>query len=76
MNKRIKKKQWTVWSKQYNKRWKKYCQRIRNRGIRPHHPVIQMLECELIKESIEETFSILPKSYAMTALTALRLKRR
>lgn len=57
MNKRIKKKQWTMWAKGYNKRWKKYCQRLRARGVHKH-PVIKMLECERIKEEIEEIFAI------------------
>lgn len=57
MNKRIKKKQWTMWSKQYNKRWKKYCQRLRAKGIRKR-PIIALLECERIKEEIEEIFDI------------------
>lgn len=57
MNKRIKKKQWTMWSKQYNKRWKKYCQRLRAKGIR-ERPITTLLECERIKEEIEEIFAI------------------
>ena len=57
MNKRQKKKQWTMWSKRYAKRWKKDYQRARAHG-RHKHPVIQMLECERIQEKIEELFAM------------------
>lgn len=57
MNKRQKKKQWTMWSKQYNKRWKKYCQRLRAKGVRKR-PILHLLECERIKEEIEEIFAV------------------
>lgn len=65
MNKRIKKKQWTMWNKQHNKRWKKYCQRVTARyGCRPHHPVIKMLECERVQAEIEKLSAIIPIHYA------------